>query len=104
VSAIRLPFRAGTHSPAARLRRAAPPHTRLRLEALDDRLVPAVISVTSLADNLTVDGQVTLREAIRVADTDTSVDGSAAGSGADTLRFAPAQARPTRTPARVAAS
>jgi CSLREA domain-containing protein len=49
----------------------------------------ATITVTSLADNATVDGQVTLREAIQAANTDTSVDGSTAGSGADTIVFAP---------------
>ena len=52
--------------------------------------VPAaanIITVTSLADNLTVDGQVTLREAIEAAVTDTSVDGSAAGNGHDRIIF-----------------
>ena len=44
--------------------------------------------VTSLADNTTVDGQVTLREAIQAANTDSAVDGSTAGSGADTITFA----------------
>ena len=34
------------------------------LECLEDRLAPAVIRVTSLADNLKLDGRVTLREAI----------------------------------------
>jgi CSLREA domain-containing protein len=68
---------------------------RLRLEGLEGRAVPAVITVTSLADNTTIDGQVTLREAIQAANTDTSVDGSAAGSGADTIVFAPALADQT---------
>jgi len=49
----------------------------------------ATITVTSTADNTTADGQVTLREAIQAANTDTSVDGSTAGSGADTIAFAP---------------
>jgi CSLREA domain-containing protein len=35
----------------------------------------ATITVTTLADNTTVDGLVTLREAIIAANTDTSVDG-----------------------------
>jgi CSLREA domain-containing protein len=48
----------------------------------------ATITVTSLADNSTVDGQVTLREAILAANTDTSVDGSMAGSGPDQIVFA----------------
>ena len=58
------------------------------LERLEERIVPAVITVTSAADNMTVDGQVTLREAIEAANTDTRVDGSTAGSGADTIQFA----------------
>lgn len=58
------------------------------LERLEERIVPAVITVTSSADNTTVNGQVTLREAIQAANTDTSVDGSSAGSGADTIQFA----------------
>src|SRR5262245_12949288 len=61
---------------------------KLVVEALEDRTVPAVITVTTLADNVTVDGQVTLREAVNAANTDTSVDGSTAGSGADTIQFA----------------
>ena len=72
--------------PAARtpyLKRA-----KLSLEQLEEREVPAVITVTSLADNTTADGQVTLREAIQAAETDASIDGSAAGSGADTIVFA----------------
>src|SRR5262245_51589882 len=52
----------------------------LSVERLEDRCVPATILVTSLADNLTVDGQVTLREAIQAANTNASVDGSAAGT------------------------
>ena len=48
----------------------------------------ATITVTSLADNTALDGQVTLREAIVAANTNTSVDGSAAGSGADEIVFA----------------
>ena len=51
----------------------------------------ATIIVTSAADNLTVDGQVTLREAILAAEVNASVDGSAAGDvGHDTIRFASA--------------
>jgi CSLREA domain-containing protein len=48
----------------------------------------ATITVTSLADDTVLNGQVTLREAILAANTDTSVDGSAAGSGADEIVFA----------------
>ena len=47
----------------------------------------AEITVTSSADNTTVDGQVTLREAVQAANTDISVDGSTAGSGDDTIVF-----------------
>src|SRR5262249_33861983 len=77
---------------AARRRRSS---VRLRLEALEDPAVPGMITVTSLLDNTTVDGKVTLREALQAAETDTSVDGSAAGSGADTITFAPEQAGAT---------
>ncbi|MFN0053941.1 MAG: beta strand repeat-containing protein [Planctomycetales bacterium] len=48
-------------------------------EVLEDRCLLSTITVTSLADNLTVDGQVTLREALKAANTNASVDGSAAG-------------------------
>lgn len=56
-------------------------------ERLEDRSLLSTITVTSLADNTTVDGQVTLREAIQAANLDNSVDGSTAGSGADTIVF-----------------
>jgi CSLREA domain-containing protein len=59
------------------------------IELLEYRAVPATITVTSLADSTAVDAQVTLREAIQAANTDLSVDGSTAGSGADTIVFAP---------------
>jgi CSLREA domain-containing protein/uncharacterized repeat protein (TIGR01451 family) len=49
----------------------------------------SVITVTSAADNTDVDGLITLREAIQAANTDMSVDGSTAGSGADTIVFDP---------------
>lgn len=49
----------------------------------------ATITVTSLADNLDMDGAVTLREAVHAAESDISVDSSTAGSGADTIEFAP---------------
>jgi CSLREA domain-containing protein len=72
---------------AKRLQRRA---SKLGIELLESRLVPATITVTSLADNSVVDGMVTLREAIQAANTDTSVDGSVAGNGADIITFAPA--------------
>ena len=68
---------------------SALPGRALRFEALEDRQMLATITVTSLADDLTVNNQVTLREAIQAAELDTSVDGSAAGSGADTIEFHP---------------
>lgn len=57
-------------------------------EALEDRSLLSTITVTSLADNEDVDGEVTLREAITAANEDTSVDGSVAGNGPDVIRFA----------------
>jgi CSLREA domain-containing protein len=63
--------------------------SRLVVEPLEDRAVPALITVTSLADNTTADGHVTLREALQAASSDASVDGSTAGSGTDTITFAP---------------
>jgi hypothetical protein len=61
---------------------------RLTFELLEERRMLATIMVTSLADDLAVDGQVTLREAIHAAEDDISVDGSTAGSGADIIEFA----------------
>ena len=62
---------------------------RLRFEPLERRDLLATITVTNLADNMNVDGQVTLREAIQAAELDVGVDGSVAGSGADVIEFAP---------------
>lgn len=45
----------------------------------------ATIPVTSTADSLTVDGNCTLREAVRAANLDAAVDACPAGSGADTI-------------------
>ena len=67
------------------------------IERLEDRTVPAIITVTSVADNLDVDTQVTLREALQAANDDTSVDGSTAGSDADTIQFAAGLAGQTIT-------
>lgn len=44
-----------------------------------------MISVTTTADELTVDGTCSLREAIRAANLDVAVDACPAGSGADTI-------------------
>ncbi len=60
---------------------------RLHVETLEDRRMLAVITVTSTVDNVLPDGAVTLREAIQAANTNASVDGSVAGSGADTILF-----------------
>jgi len=64
-------------------RQAHPLARRLHLEELEDRRMLAVITVTSPFDNLIVDGEVTLREAIQAANTDERVDSAVAGSGAD---------------------
>lgn len=80
-------------SPMSRLgcRRSKPLVAHLRVEPLESREVPAVITVTSLAD-VPPESQhsgVTLRDAVQAAETDTSVNGSVAGSGADTIVFDP---------------
>jgi CSLREA domain-containing protein len=58
-------------------------------ELLEYREMLSAIVVTSLADNTTQDGLVTLREAIAAANGNIPVDGSIAGSGADVISFAP---------------
>ena len=60
----------------------------VNVESLEERALLATITVTSLADNTTVDGEVTLREALDAANNDNSVDGSTSGDGADTIVFA----------------
>ncbi len=58
------------------------------LERLEDRIVPAIITVNTGLDSPNLpSGLVTLRSAIQAANTDTSVNGSTAGSGADTIIF-----------------
>ncbi|MFM8725375.1 MAG: hypothetical protein ACKON9_09630, partial [Planctomycetaceae bacterium] len=60
------------------------------MQSLENRILPATITVTSLDDNLIADGFITLREAIQAANTNKAVDGSMAGSvGEDTIVFAP---------------
>lgn len=74
------------------LKRASSARSRRRVgqvrnaEFLETRVMPAVITVTSLADAATTveDGLVTLREALEAANTNTSVDGSVAGSATET--------------------
>jgi hypothetical protein len=76
------PKRRATH------RTGRAPQSRLLMEVLESRLLLSTITVTSLADNTTVDGSVTLREAIQASITHASVDGSTAGTGTDTIVFA----------------
>ncbi|MFY8059787.1 MAG: CSLREA domain-containing protein, partial [Planctomycetaceae bacterium] len=60
------------------------------MQSLETRILPATITVTSLDDDLTQNGFITLREAIQAANTNKAVDGSVAGSvGEDTIVFAP---------------
>lgn len=81
-------LRAGTGSRFRRRLGAA--NRSVAAEFLEYRLLPAQITVTSLADNTVQDGEVTLREAIDAANRDASVDGSEAGSGADEIVFSAA--------------
>ncbi|MGE3804492.1 MAG: CSLREA domain-containing protein, partial [Gemmataceae bacterium] len=61
--------------------KSCPRSARLRLEVLEDRLAPAVFTVTSLGDNVDAsDGVLTLREALEAA--------QANGATADTIEFA----------------
>jgi predicted outer membrane repeat protein len=90
-------------SPSARKRRPQPspnwrPGLRPRvarpwLEILEDRLAPAIITVTSPGDTSVVDGAVTLREALLSIDQGSNVnaDVNAVGSYGtnDTINFAP---------------
>jgi predicted outer membrane repeat protein len=68
----------------------------LGCEPLEDRRVLAVITVDSAADDVTDDGLITLREAVLAANFDRvadAVEGSQAGDGVDTIRFAPSLER-----------
>jgi hypothetical protein len=47
-----------------RTNRKAPARSRLSVEMLEDRLIPATLTVSALADNTLADSQLTLREAI----------------------------------------
>jgi FG-GAP-like repeat len=61
---------------------------RPTLEALEDRSVPAVITVTGTGDTIAVDGVVTLREALQAANTNAPAGDAAAGDpGLDTINF-----------------
>ncbi len=78
----------GSHSPA-RLRYA---RRERQVESLESRWLLSTITVTTANDSVASDGLVSLREAIQAANSDTSVDGSATGSGADTIVFDPSLA------------
>jgi CSLREA domain-containing protein len=70
-------------------RAGQPRRWRPQLELLEDRTAPAVFVVNSLTDTSATDGQLTLREAIQAATTNTSVDGSPTGeTGPDLIVFA----------------
>ena len=63
---------------------------RPTLEVLEDRCVPAVLTVNTLADlAATVSGLVTLRQAIVASETDTTTELGQTGTGDDTIQFAP---------------
>src|SRR6478735_8560679 len=63
---------------------------RPRLQRLEDKLAPAVITVTGTGDTIAVDGVVTLREAITSANNNADVNSDVAAIGAygpDTIQF-----------------
>jgi hypothetical protein len=64
----------------------------LQLEPLEDRLVPATITVTSTADNSNVDGSVSLREALASINAGANINADVIASGAygsnDKINFA----------------
>ncbi|NEO87601.1 MAG: DUF4347 domain-containing protein, partial [Spirulina sp. SIO3F2] len=63
---------------------ASHPFTAQTLTQWDSKL--ATLTVQNAGDNLTVDGSLTLREALQAANSDSLVDGQI-GSGTDTIRF-----------------
>jgi RTX calcium-binding nonapeptide repeat (4 copies) len=72
------------------LARSSPPprRTRLGLETLEVRAVPATITVTGTGDTIAADGFVTLREALTAANTNAASGDAAAGdAGLDSIRF-----------------
>ena len=76
------------HTP--RRMRRAPQSRQARFEPLEDRTLLAVLTVNSpLENNTPGDGLVTLREAIRAANLNTTTDLGQTGSGADTIQIAP---------------
>ena len=76
--------------PQARHARPARPRCLPRVEPLEDRLSPAVLTVNSLLDNSPAgDGLVTLREAVNASQGRGRTDLGATGTGDDVIRFAP---------------
>ena len=74
-------------STVRRQRRKLPTSVPAWSESLEDRTLLSAIWVTTADDVVADDGLVSLREAIEAANTDTSVDGSAAGDGKDVIQF-----------------
>src|SRR5262245_54453154 len=63
---------------------------RPRVVRLEDRIAPAIITVTTVADNTTVDGKVSLREALTSANNNANVNGDVVPVGAygtDSITF-----------------
>src|SRR5258708_32717151 len=70
--------------------RTADRRSRLRVEALEDRCTPAIMTVTGVGDTVAVDGVVTLREAILSANANAAVNADVVASGSfgtDTINF-----------------
>ena len=64
---------------------------RPRVERLEDRTVPTLFTVTTTAIDFTVDGQVSLLEAMQAANTNGPAGDAPAGdAGLDSIVFAPA--------------
>ena len=107
-------MRAGSPDSRRRLTRLNPDHGRhgaawarlwlvaaliagLALTVLPATAVRAASIVVNRGDDFSAaDGQCTLREAISAANTDTATGGCAAGSGADTITFAPGLTGPIK--------
>ncbi|MEM8946951.1 MAG: choice-of-anchor Q domain-containing protein [Planctomycetota bacterium] len=68
-------------------------YRRLKLEALEDRRMLATLTVDNALDGdlaaLAGDGQLSLREAIEIANTGTTIDGFSSSDVADTITFSP---------------
>jgi YDG domain len=62
-----------------------------RLDVMEDRLAPAILTVNSLLDNtIANDGLITLREAIAAANAGTNPNGGQTGVNEETIQFAAA--------------